>query len=230
MGLDSVELVMEIEESFDIIIPDEDASKILTVGDMHSYVIDKLKQSGLESGCATQRAFYLLRRNIIKELSPTQKKIKPKDLTECYFPKKDRKRSWKKYKNRLKLKFPNLQRPRWLVNVLIIIYITMSILYIFKQSVSNHPWVLTFILYSIVFCYVSSILTGPFARNIPSECKTLGGFTKTLLAKNTKEIGLSRFLKSDVWDILCFLTSYQLGIEPETIKPESRFVEDLGCD
>ena len=37
-SLDVVELVMALEEKFDIEIPDEDAEKILTVGDAIAYV------------------------------------------------------------------------------------------------------------------------------------------------------------------------------------------------
>lgn len=39
-SLDVVELVMALEEKFDIEIPDEDAEKILTVGDAIKYVED----------------------------------------------------------------------------------------------------------------------------------------------------------------------------------------------
>ena len=37
-SLDTVELVMEFEEQFDINIPDEDAEKIQTVGDAIEYI------------------------------------------------------------------------------------------------------------------------------------------------------------------------------------------------
>ena len=37
-SLDTVELVMAFEEAFDLEIPDEDAEKIVTVGDAMSYI------------------------------------------------------------------------------------------------------------------------------------------------------------------------------------------------
>ena len=40
-SLDTVELVMALEEEFDIEIPDEDAEKIKTVGDAVTYIKDK---------------------------------------------------------------------------------------------------------------------------------------------------------------------------------------------
>ncbi|HNW45664.1 MAG TPA: acyl carrier protein [Elusimicrobiales bacterium] len=40
-SLDTVELVMALEEEFDVEIPDEDAEKIKTVGEAVSYIKDK---------------------------------------------------------------------------------------------------------------------------------------------------------------------------------------------
>jgi acyl carrier protein len=37
-SLDTVELIMQLEEAFDIQIPDEDAEKIVTVGDAIKYI------------------------------------------------------------------------------------------------------------------------------------------------------------------------------------------------
>jgi len=42
-SLDIVELVMALEESFDLEIPDEDAEKIRTVQDIFSYLESNLK-------------------------------------------------------------------------------------------------------------------------------------------------------------------------------------------
>jgi acyl carrier protein len=40
-SLDTVELIMEFENQFDVSIPDEDAEKIATVGDAVSYLTSK---------------------------------------------------------------------------------------------------------------------------------------------------------------------------------------------
>ena len=44
-SLDIVELVMAMEESFDVEIPDEDAEKMLTVGSAIKYLKGKLEAS-----------------------------------------------------------------------------------------------------------------------------------------------------------------------------------------
>ncbi|WP_437342339.1 acyl carrier protein [Jeotgalibacillus marinus] len=41
-SLDVVELVMELEDEFDMVISDEDAEKIGTVGDAVSYIQEKM--------------------------------------------------------------------------------------------------------------------------------------------------------------------------------------------
>jgi acyl carrier protein len=42
-SLDTVELVMEFEDEFDLNIPDEDAEKIQTVGDAIKYIQEHVK-------------------------------------------------------------------------------------------------------------------------------------------------------------------------------------------
>lgn len=44
-SLDTVELVMALEEEFGIEIPDEDAEKMVTVNEAIKYIEDKSKQS-----------------------------------------------------------------------------------------------------------------------------------------------------------------------------------------
>lgn len=41
-SLDIVEMLMEIEEAFDIDIPDEDAKKLSTVGELCNYIDERL--------------------------------------------------------------------------------------------------------------------------------------------------------------------------------------------
>ncbi len=40
-SLDTVELVMAFEEEFDITVPDEDAEKLTSVGEVNAYITEK---------------------------------------------------------------------------------------------------------------------------------------------------------------------------------------------
>jgi len=46
MGLDTVELVMSIEEEFSLEIPDADLTQLATAGDIHGYLLQALRQRG----------------------------------------------------------------------------------------------------------------------------------------------------------------------------------------
>ena len=45
-SLDTVELVMAFEEEFGVEVPDEDAEKLQTVGDVINYIKERAKTSG----------------------------------------------------------------------------------------------------------------------------------------------------------------------------------------
>ena len=40
MGLDTIELVMEVEETFNIDIPDEAAAEMMTVGELYEFIVN----------------------------------------------------------------------------------------------------------------------------------------------------------------------------------------------
>lgn len=63
MGLDSVELVMDLEEAFGIEIPDEDAARLETPRMVLNYLVTRLPIAP-SGGCQTQRSFYALRRGL----------------------------------------------------------------------------------------------------------------------------------------------------------------------
>jgi acyl carrier protein len=74
VGLDTVELVMAIEEGFGLEIPDEKAARIVTVGDMHAYLVSELRRLG-RSGLDEEGIFAKMR-NIIC----VQTGLKPDDV------------------------------------------------------------------------------------------------------------------------------------------------------
>ena len=44
MGLDSTELVLEIEDTFQIQIPDDEYAGLATVGQLHDYIVERTQQ------------------------------------------------------------------------------------------------------------------------------------------------------------------------------------------
>ena len=73
MGLDSVELVMAVEDEFGLEIPDRAAEMMMTVGDMHAFLIAELKRFGREGNSA--KVFEQMRAIIVRQL-----RIKPEKV------------------------------------------------------------------------------------------------------------------------------------------------------
>jgi acyl carrier protein len=76
MGLDTVELVMAVEEEFDLEIPDAAAEKMFTVGDMHSFLVSELKRRE-ESEVDETRVFERLREIVCNQLGVKPELVVP---------------------------------------------------------------------------------------------------------------------------------------------------------
>ena len=111
MGLDAVELVMAVEEKFGISITDEEATKTSTIGDLKRLVRAKLDVAD-GSGCLTQRAFHLIRKNATAELGVLRASLRPDTTFETIVPQSNRRESWQHFQVALGVaQLPELVRP-----------------------------------------------------------------------------------------------------------------------
>jgi hypothetical protein len=89
MGLDSVEIVLEVEKAFGISIPDKEAEKILTVGDFHEAVWKHL-DGNISDKCKSQLLFYNLRQSFTNTFNFPKKNLKTDSLLNDIFPELNR--------------------------------------------------------------------------------------------------------------------------------------------
>jgi acyl carrier protein len=75
MGLDTVELVMTVEEEFEVDIPDAAAEKMLTLGDMHAFLVFELKRLGRPPDPA--QVFERMRAIIVRQLGVRPDEVIP---------------------------------------------------------------------------------------------------------------------------------------------------------
>src|SRR6185369_13593010 len=68
MGLDAVELVMAIEDEFDIAVPDAVAAEMATIGQTVQKIVELLRpmRAPASGACGSARSFYRLRRELIE--------------------------------------------------------------------------------------------------------------------------------------------------------------------
>jgi hypothetical protein len=109
MGLDTVELVMRIEEEFSIDLPDWELSSVRTVGDLYALVLSNLDTT---PACLTSKAFYRTRRAMMDALNLPRRSIRPSTSLDPLLPSESRIERWNEIGAAINLDFPRLRRRR----------------------------------------------------------------------------------------------------------------------
>ena len=92
MGLDLVEFVMEVEEAFDVRIPDRDLERITTPRILIDYLHRRMGYAA--ASCPTQKAFYAVRRVLRNELGNPALSVRPGTSLAEVLPEPERRRVW----------------------------------------------------------------------------------------------------------------------------------------
>lgn len=97
MGLDTVELVMELEDEFELGIPDEDAERLTTIGETCDYLVGRLCGRPAPTGlpCPSAQAFYRLRRELTTRLGIVRRAIHPKSAIGDLVPAGQGRAAWR---------------------------------------------------------------------------------------------------------------------------------------
>lgn len=109
MGLDSVILLQEVEDYFEITIPNDAAEKIATVGDFANYVHKHITLHAAKK-CKTQVLFYKVREFFCREFGLSKSEITPQTILGNIIKIDIRKDVWLKLENYLALKLPKLSK------------------------------------------------------------------------------------------------------------------------
>lgn len=233
MGLDVVELMMDVEETFHITIEDDDYEEIRTVGDLHDLILKRVDKVAAPEAqrdriCLTSATFLTVRRALVSLFEIPRAAIRPSSPIDHIFPRDDRLKNWDRLRNTLDLKLPALQRPTWMVCALVAVA-TISV----AAALWLHPAGIVGILaLTVAAVGLLALLTHPFATEPGPQFATVGDLTQTLLQRNyralhTRHIGWGR---ERVWETLKVIIVEQLGVSPEDVRPDARFVDDLRAD
>jgi acyl carrier protein len=114
MGLDSVELVIRIEDTFGIQIPDRDAWELTTPRKVTDYILTRVKETDDPLPCLSQKAFYLLRRQFTQQLLLPRRQFTLDATLIEILPEERRDEVWKTIGSSLRIKkWPALSRRAW---------------------------------------------------------------------------------------------------------------------
>lgn len=244
MGLDAVELVIRIEETFSIDLPDEELSSIRTVGDLYELVLSKVDTT---PACLSSKAFYKTRRALMDSLDLSRRSVRPSTSLESLLPSASRIRQWKEIGGAIGLEFPRLRHSRSRKDLFLNLSFVIATLAILAAWGGIHMrgwmpasgylfWISAFLAWVAVLGIANGLLISraqPFATELPVN--TVGDLARMVLTLNYTAFapasnGSDPLSREDLWERIVYIFADQLGLESEDIVPAARISEDLGVD
>jgi len=232
MSLDTVELVMEIEESFGIRIEDSEAERIQTVGQAYECILSKLQKRAERLGggvhhCATSSAFYRIRRTMMDTWATARSSIRPATALDSLVPEQDRGLAWARFDSSLDLRLPPLRRPDWLAQSCVGFAILVAVLAALPLSLFHVGIAIVSIPCTVAFLLVTlRTATTRFATELPFA--TVADLVEAIVPRNFEALNGSRDPEA-VWLALQRIVSEQLGVPLADVTKDASFVYDLGC-
>jgi acyl carrier protein len=233
MGLDSIELVMDIEKKFDIRIPDEEAEKITTVGKMYDVVWGHL-QGKHSDKCNAQILFYKLRKSAEDIFHFPRQQFLLNTIPEDIFPKENRCEVYKEVANNINLSLPGLVLTKpWSIFLnsfgLVVIVFTLIYAVVAVNFYDTSKWLF---LIPVVGLFCTSLLSNTLnPKRIIIAQKTIREFVENTLVLNyekfAEENGNNR---KDVELVINQIIVDRVGVNFDEISPEKSFTDDLGVD
>ena len=216
MGLDSVELLMAVEEEFGVEIPYATCGGLYTVGQLVDHVYAAVNGVDQERGQAEWAKLDALYMKVVgREVSGLPVETKIVDLLdsrrEC--------RQWEELGIR-----GEVARPRWLVRVILMLSgVAGLVSFAFFFPPPSMAFAAAGLAFTLVL--VGLLLATVGMRQIPDRERTLGDeiWWKTAPAD-------PQLPREEVFERVLGCIVRQLAVEAEDVQEDSRFVEDLRMD
>jgi len=236
MGLDLIEMMMDIEETFDVNIPDETAQKLHTVGDCHLYVLGRIQEriskrpaseKPRPAKCVSSHVFYRFRRAFQRVCGVTKVDVRLNRPLGEILPKARRKNLWRDLQKETGLSLPKLKCPLWTNRAIAWLGI-LSVSLILSISIFPHPWM------NLAFCVCAWTLAGRFwtasgnylPMRLPDRWATVRDLVLGAMERNRGRILAEE--GGDIWPLIREIVIRYACVSPEEITPEARFIQDLG--
>lgn len=239
MGLDAVEILMQVEEVFDISIDDSAAVKLLTPRDLIEAIVSKVELAD-SAGCLTQRAFNLLRKALLRHLPLKRREIAPSIPLASLVPKEIRKELLKKLAAELGTgPLPELVRPPSLVTLLTIQSLAAAIaagfiVHKFAPETAKTALLVIGLIAAVVTHVGAWMATTGASTEFPPLTATVGDLARWVLAhKQDLAVAVQptppagRWTREQVAARVREIVVDQLDCA-DTYREDASFVDDLG--
>lgn len=232
MGLDAVEIVMAIEDAFDIRIEDSEAEQLITPRDVINLVALKTSLSQAKD-CLTQRAFNRLRSGLVRHGGQKRAEIKPKAKVGELISRRSRRQVVRLILDDVGVATdPRFVRPGWLIGLICFgsLAIGISVVFLFRSwgtLIDNPIVIVPFI--AVVSAWLALRLTAGMRYELDSSVATIGGLSRWLAARGPSFIAVEpgKWSREQIVERVREIVVDQLGCE-KAYREDARFVQDLG--
>ncbi len=166
---DISDVLIKIQNSFDLKFGYTDFENAKTYGDICDIITNKINYENSSNNCTSQQAFYKIREAIATTQLINKSLIHPSTPLEQLFPRNDRRRKVKIFAQELKLKIDILSMKFWILLFLVVGFIASLITFFF-----NYKWALYGLLCFTIVSYIASTLGEEL------DIETVGDLTKKL--------------------------------------------------
>jgi hypothetical protein len=244
MGLDGVDLIQRVEDEFSIAIDDDEASRLVTVGDVYRLVLSK---AGTNPACLTSRAFYRTRQAMATALGVPRRGIRTSSELVALLPLPSRSGQWKRIAAEIGLRFPRLRHPRqwkdtFMVCGMVLAALPVAALWWALYAIGWIGGIGVFVFSLpalILWVLLVSRLEPRLERATPQLASELPFATAGELAIGVLALndGVFEPMKKEnqpvprdaAWNRLVVVFSDQLKVDPDRVVANAAIAEDLGA-
>ena len=232
MGLDGFELILAVEETFDIKVDAEAAEHAITVGDLYEVIVESADKAH-QNRCLSAKVFRSIRQHA-HQLG-VQGRIRPSTLLEEVFPsvKKVRKQFWSELSRETGFRLPRLvlstQAGAASLALVLVSSLTLTIL---VASFNLEGALMVFFVTSLLFGSLVLHQNSRYETEFHSSFSTFRALTEYVMANNGAKLRemYGPFSPTETWAILQTIVADVLGVDKKFVTKDAKFVEDLGME
>ncbi len=234
---DPVAVLLAIQENFGIIISDEEAGRIGTMGQLYDFVFARVARNQSKV-CVTSATFYRLRRALREICGVPRERVRPLAQFEQLIPLNSRRHVWQELQARFS-NLPTLRRSANLegwINAESLVPLLVMVLYFFALiGVLGRPQPAAFITFLVipfvgiigmfVVCDYLCRRTEHYAVYIPHTCATVRDMVYTLVSAWPAAPMVSDTIRAtdkEIWRTLCAIVGAEFNQPPDSFTRESR--------
>lgn len=227
MGLDGVEIVMDVEDHFGISIQNTEAERVRTVGDLVALIQSRI-EAAHQATCPTLASFLCLRSTVREIVSDESIRVRTGTRVIDILTYTQRRRLWARLDDILGTAPPSLRRPPIVRRLLVLLVVTAFVLAFIAAANVDFAILPGTLGLAAIFTLVLHIITRPLRTYPPDALSTFGDLALRIAGLTVAKKQLHLRSVDEILNELRPIVVDTLGVDGAEVVLDARFIEDLG--